>query len=172
MLTTTSLHPIQIIVVDFEYAAPNPAAFDVANHFQEWTTDYQSKNAHLLDHSRYPSEQERRTFYKAYLTHASPPYTTTAEPSVGFTPSSNFHERFKLDLVKEMQRLEAQVRVWAPASHGMWAIWAIVQAHDDLEQAAAAEANNTTPDEPEFNYLGYAVSRMEGFRRELAALGL
>lgn len=54
----------------------------------------------------------------------------------------------------------------------MWAIWSIVQARDDLEQAATAKANDTIQDEPEFNYLGYALCRMEGFRRELVGLGL
>ncbi|KAF8758972.1 Choline/ethanolamine kinase [Rhizoctonia solani] len=32
----------RIIVVDFEYAGPNPAAYDIANHFHEWTADYHS----------------------------------------------------------------------------------------------------------------------------------
>ena len=169
-----STAPIQIIVVDFEYAALNPAAFDIANHFQEWTTNYQSQHAHLLDHSRYPDDQERRHFYEAYLKHSHPPYTTTAaDVSVGIAAPVSPHEHPEsfLDLDKETRRLEAQVQAWNPASHGMWAIWSIVQARDDLEQAAAA-GNDTMQEEPEFDYLGYAVSRMEGFRRELVALGL
>ena len=45
----------------------------------------------------------------------------------------------------------------------MWAIWGIVQARDDIEAAV---------EEPEFDYIGYARCRMEGFRRELRALGI
>ncbi|KAG6332712.1 hypothetical protein ID866_6382, partial [Astraeus odoratus] len=48
----------QIVVVDFEYAAPNPLAFDIANHFHEWTADYQSSTPHMLDPSRYPTAEE------------------------------------------------------------------------------------------------------------------
>lgn len=59
--------------------------------------------------------------------------------------------------------LEDQVRAWSPASHAMWAIWGIVQARDDIEAAV---------EEPEFDYIGYARCRMEGFRRELRALGI
>ena len=60
-------HALQIIVVDFEYAAPNPGAYDIANHFHEWTTDYNSTTPHLLDSARYPTLAERQNFYRAYL---------------------------------------------------------------------------------------------------------
>jgi choline kinase len=45
----------------------------------------------------------------------------------------------------------------------MWAVWGIVQAKEDMEGKE---------DEPEFDYIGYARCRMEGFRRETKALGI
>lgn len=58
----------RIIVVDFEFAAPNSAAFDIANHFLEWTANYHSPDApHVLTPSRYPTPEERRNFYIGYL---------------------------------------------------------------------------------------------------------
>ena len=57
----------QIIVVDFEYASPNPAAFDIANHFHEWTANYHGDTPTFLDPSLYPTLDERHNFYKAYL---------------------------------------------------------------------------------------------------------
>lgn len=57
----------QIIVVDFEYASPNPAAFDIANHFHEWTANYHGETPAFLDPSLYPTLNERRNFYRAYL---------------------------------------------------------------------------------------------------------
>ncbi|KAK7468644.1 hypothetical protein VKT23_003148 [Stygiomarasmius scandens] len=135
----------QIIVVDFEYAAPNPASFDIANHFHEWTANYDSATPHLLDESLYPTYGERRNFFLAYLEHSN------ATPC---TPS-------ELDTL--VQNLEEQVRYWSPASHAMWAIWGIVQARDDVESEVQ---------EPEFDYIGYARCRMAGFRRSLQALGI
>ncbi|GJE87742.1 kinase-like protein [Phanerochaete sordida] len=135
----------QIIVVDFEYASPNPAAFDIANHFQEWTADYHGATPHILDPSRYPTSAQRFNFYHAYLTHY--------EPSVASTEP----------LPAQEARLEAQVGAWSPASHGMWALWGIVQAREALDG---------TDGEPEFDYVGYALCRMEGFRRELRALAI
>ena len=52
----------------------------------------------------------------------------------------------------------------------MWAVWGIIQAREDLELAAQGE--NSAVEEPEFDYLGYAKCRVEGFRREIAALNL
>ena len=57
----------QIIVVDFEYASPNAAAFDIANHFHEWTANYHGDTPALLNPSLYPKLHERHNFYRAYL---------------------------------------------------------------------------------------------------------
>jgi choline kinase len=62
-----------------------------------------------------------------------------------------------------MTTLESQVRAWSPASQAMWGLWGIVQAREPLE------ANES---EPEFDYIGYAQCRLEGFRREVRALGV
>ncbi|KAI0050717.1 kinase-like protein [Auriscalpium vulgare] len=138
----------QIIVVDFEYAAPNPAAFDIANHFHEWTADYHGATPHVLDPTRYPSLAQRRVFYRAYLAH---------------TLESRFAALAEDARARELERLEQQVRAWSPASHAMWAVWGLVQAREDVEGVVA---------QPEFDYIGYARSRMAGFYRELQALGL
>ncbi|KAH8120586.1 kinase-like protein [Phellopilus nigrolimitatus] len=165
----------QIIVVDFEYASPNSAAFDIANHFHEWTADYHGSTPHILNPARYPSEQERHNFYRSYLTHACPPFTSSVSSSadgkaVISAPGSD--GGVDLDLNTEIQRLEAQVRAWSPASHAMWAVWGLVQANEDLELAAQAHAKGALPDDPEFDYLGYSRCRVNGFRREIKALGL
>ncbi|KAH7883837.1 kinase-like protein [Phlebopus sp. FC_14] len=137
----------QIVVVDFEYAGPNPLAFDIANHFHEWTADYGSSTPHVLDQSRYPTAEERRNFYRAYLLQSS----------------SSSTDATMLEAVSEasLAQLDRQVRIWSPASHGMWAIWGIVQAKDNVEKGMA-----------EFDYIGYAKRRMEGFFQEIQALGV
>lgn len=143
-----SVH-LKIVVVDFEYASSNPAAFDIANHFHEWTANYHSSTPHLLDFTRYPSFQERRNFYIAYVQHT----TMLGEDPVMEEPEL---ERLVLDL-------DQQVRGWSPASHAMWAIWGIVQAREDVE-------GNIT--DQEFDYIGYARGRLAAFRKEIQILGL
>jgi choline kinase len=139
----------KIIVVDFEYASPNPASFDIANHYHEWTADYHSSTPHLLDFSRYPTYEERRNFYVAYLGHTA--------------ISGEYPLLDEADYELQIKHLDEQVRFWSPSSHGMWAIWGLVQAREDVE------ANVT---EPEFDYISYSRCRMAAFRREIKALGL
>ncbi|EGN94896.1 hypothetical protein SERLA73DRAFT_187994 [Serpula lacrymans var. lacrymans S7.3] len=141
----------QIAVVDFEYASPNPLAFDIANHFHEWTADYHSSTPHILDPSRYPTLEERRNFYCAYLSHS--------------LPSSSSCPPVPTPIVSEeaIMTLDRQVQIWSAASHGMWAIWGIVQARDDL-----VEGNN----EPEFDYISYSRCRMELFYKGIEVLGI
>ncbi|PIL29636.1 hypothetical protein GSI_08273 [Ganoderma sinense ZZ0214-1] len=150
----------QIIVVDFEYASPNPAAFDIANHFHEWTANYHGATPHLLDPARYPSADERANFYRAYLTHTDCHLDAPASAPVPAAAPDLSADA----LAAEMTALDSHVRVWSPASHGMWAVWGVVQAREALE--------DTEGGEPEFDYLGYAQCRMAGFRRELRALGV
>lgn len=137
----------QIIVVDFEYSAPNPASYDIANHFHEWTANYHSKTPHLLDISRYPSLEERYNFYLSYLHH---------------TCLKEFQHPI-VDLESTMVKLDRQVQIWSPASHALWLVWGIVQARDDLENYIET---------PEFDYIAYARCRLACFRRELRELGV
>ena len=61
-------HP-RIAVIDFEYASPNPRAFDIANHFNEWRADYNAAVdswSHYA-HGAYPTEDERRRWLQAYV---------------------------------------------------------------------------------------------------------
>ncbi|TFK23080.1 protein kinase subdomain-containing protein PKL/CAK/ChoK [Coprinopsis marcescibilis] len=139
----------QLIVVDFEYAGPNPAAYDIANHFHERTANYHGPTPHLLDRSRYPTFAERRNFYSAYIHHS----TMLGE-------DTTFE---KSEFEQLIAALDYQVRIWSPASHAMWAIWGIVQAREDAE-------NNVQ--EAEFDYIGYAKGRMAYFRQEILELGV
>ncbi|KAI0662556.1 kinase-like protein [Cubamyces menziesii] len=143
----------QIIVVDFEYASPNPAAFDIANHFHEWTADYHGSTPHLLDPTRYPTTEQRRNFYHAYLTHIQ---SSSGAPTTPADSPPHVSEA-------ALRTLDEQVRAWSPASHAMWAVWGVVQAREFVEGKDG---------EPEFDYLGYAQCRMDGFRREIRELGI
>ncbi len=66
--------------------------------------------------------------------------------------------------MKQLDDMDGLVRAWSPASHGMYAVWGIVQARDDITVLGDVG--------PEFNYLGYSLGRVAGFRKEIAALGI
>ncbi|TFY65275.1 hypothetical protein EVG20_g5659 [Dentipellis fragilis] len=50
---------------------------DTPEHHQ-WTANYHGPTPHILDPTRYPTPEERRNFYRAYLTHCQPPLPSTS----------------------------------------------------------------------------------------------
>ncbi|CUA72445.1 choline kinase [Rhizoctonia solani] len=195
LLYTKKLAPAKpehhrIIVVDFEYANPNPAAYDIANHFHEWTADYHTDTPHVLTASRYPTREERWNFYLGYLGSRVLGGQITASPAPSRAPS--FHRsgstssisslgtpshhsssgsllpidwsiaRGQSDLEEAINVLDAQVCAWSPASHAQWCIWGIIQASDDVTDGAISD----------FDYLGYAAHRMGKFYDDLKQRGI
>ncbi|CAE6468661.1 unnamed protein product [Rhizoctonia solani] len=180
----------RIIVVDFEYAGPNPAAYDIANHFHEWTADYHSDTPHVLTASRYPTREERRNFYFGYL--GSPVLGGTISASPVPSRSSSFHgsgssssinslgvpshhsssgslfpidlstTRGQAELEEAISILDGQVYAWSPASHAHWIIWGIIQASDDITNGAISD----------FDYLAYAADRIGKFYNDLSQRGI
>src|ERR1700732_2566850 len=59
----------QLVVIDFEYAAPNPRAYDLANHFCEWMYNYHSSSPYCANAEEYPTAEERLRFLEAYVAH-------------------------------------------------------------------------------------------------------
>ncbi|KAG0050954.1 hypothetical protein BGZ83_004247 [Gryganskiella cystojenkinii] len=57
----------ELVVIDFEYAGYNTRAFDIANHFCEWTADYHSDRPSILHPDRYPTRTEQLNFLEAYM---------------------------------------------------------------------------------------------------------
>jgi choline kinase len=101
-----------------------------------------------MNPSLYPSYEQRREFYVAYLKQSS--------LSAGSAAGGRVNE-------SDIQRLERQVEMWTPASHALWAIWGLVQARE------AVENHDVTP---EFDYIAHALGRMDTFRRGIKQLGI
>ncbi|KAJ9607702.1 hypothetical protein H2200_007780 [Cladophialophora chaetospira] len=52
--------PLKVSFIDYEYATPCAAAFDIANHFAEW-------GGYDCDYNMLPTKSTRRQFLKVYL---------------------------------------------------------------------------------------------------------
>lgn len=69
--------------------------------------------------------------------------------------------------------LENQVQRWSPASHAWWAIWGLVQARENVEHDNEKLDNRKVEDVAmEYDYLKYAMGRMESFRKECKERGI
>ncbi|GJP77560.1 hypothetical protein CLOP_g7933 [Closterium sp. NIES-67] len=138
----------RIVLIDYEYSGYAHMAFDMANHFCEMAADYDSPQPHLLDYSRYPSEDEQRWFIDSYLatrpSHTCPNLCFDAESSSSY---SGLPLTSSLD-ASDAEGLMQAVDVFLPVCHLHWFLWGIIS-------AAVSDAG--------FDYMAYAQQRLHEF---------
>lgn len=114
--TTKSSDVLPVTFIDYEYATPCPAAFDIANHFAEWA-------GFDLDYNRLPTKSVRNAFLREYLS----AYSRHASREVNESM---------------LQTLSADVDRWRGIPGLYWGIWALIQAkisEIDFDYAQYAE---------------------------------
>uniref|UniRef100_A0A060T9E8 ARAD1C37510p n=1 Tax=Blastobotrys adeninivorans TaxID=409370 RepID=A0A060T9E8_BLAAD len=166
----------QLVVIDFEYSAPNTRGYEIANHFSEWMNDYHGEKPELLHLDKFPDKESQMRFINEYVEHA---YDTFDEEEA---------------MQRDIDQLVEEVRLWGPAPHLFWGIWAIIQAKVDpeadrlyREQMDATQGykfsheNNSGSDEEgedlsgaddSFDYFVYSSEKMAVFWNELIRLGV
>ncbi|KAK5987647.1 Ethanolamine kinase 1 [Cladobotryum mycophilum] len=108
---------VSVSFIDYEYATPSPAAFDIANHFAEWT-------GFDCDYSAIPTTSQRHAFISEYI-------KTYAKLSGK-----------AMDLEEETRKLIHEVDVFRGVPGFYWGIWALIQAeisHIDFDYTSYAE---------------------------------
>lgn len=101
-----------VVFIDYEYGGINYAAFDIANHFCEWASDFNSSTPHVMDFDRkYPSKQEQIRFLNEYLTG-------------DLNNNYNHHNMQDKDLDIWLEEIEG----FTQFSHLLWGYWGIIQA--------------------------------------------
>lgn len=95
--------------IDYEYATPGHAAFDIANHFAEWC-------GFECDHSHVPSKSQRREFLQQYV--ASYRYHSISDDDT---------IAVEIDFKKDIQQLYDQVEIFRGIPGLYWGIWALIQ---------------------------------------------
>lgn len=112
--------PITVNFIDYEYATPSPAAFDIANHFAEW-------GGFDCDFSVLPTVSQRTEFIREYI-HSY--FSLVADKPAD------------LDEEAEVGKLCAEVDHFRGVPGFYWGIWALIQAtisDIDFDYAAYAE---------------------------------
>ncbi|RFU36046.1 hypothetical protein B7463_g359, partial [Scytalidium lignicola] len=106
--------------IDYEYATPSPAAFDISNHFAEW-------GGFDCEHQYLPTKAQRLDFLQEYIhsyfSHLGEKKTQEEENA-------------------EVKRLFEEVDVFRGVPGFYWGIWALIQAQIsqiDFDYASYAE---------------------------------
>uniref|UniRef100_A0A1B6CGP1 Choline/ethanolamine kinase n=1 Tax=Clastoptera arizonana TaxID=38151 RepID=A0A1B6CGP1_9HEMI len=96
-----------VVIIDYEYCSYNYRAYDLANHFIEWTFDYSNPVApnFFTTKENYPSRSQMVTFLERYISH----FGQTSGPV-------NYDA-----IITEIQH-------FTMASHLFWGMWSIVSA--------------------------------------------
>ena len=110
-----------ISFIDYEYATPCPAAFDIANHFAEW-------GGFDCDYNMLPTRSIRTAFLQTYL-----------ESYRNHLPASTTKS---FDVKQELPKLAEEVDRYRGMPGFYWGIWALIQAtisQIDFDYASYAE---------------------------------
>lgn len=93
---------------DFEYCSYNYRAFDLANHFMEWTYNYTAKDhPYFSEHPEdYPNVEQRMRFIKVYLE--------------------------ELGLKEDPKILLKEVEWFNLACNFFWCVWAVANAESQI----------------------------------------
>ncbi|KAL2042876.1 hypothetical protein N7G274_004636 [Stereocaulon virgatum] len=109
--------PIETVAfIDYEYAVPSPAAFDIANHFAEW-------GGFNCDFSVLPTRSVRRKFIEEYIR--------------SYASHTKLQEQDKV-----ASRLSEEIDMFRGVPGLYWGIWALIQAtisQIDFDYASYAE---------------------------------
>ncbi|RKU40386.1 hypothetical protein DL546_001694 [Coniochaeta pulveracea] len=95
----------EVTFIDYEYATPSPAAFDIANHFAEW-------GGFDCDFSVLPTRAQRRDFIREYIKQYF----------------SYKHASSDVDIESETEKLFVEVDLFRGLPGLYWGIWALIQA--------------------------------------------
>ena len=119
-----------VAFIDYEYAVPCPAAFDIANHFAEW-------GGYDCDYNMLPTRSMRRTFIEAYLDsyYSHLPKASSSPPSTKRSPDKT---QLAKRLFDEIDRYRGMPGLY-------WGIWSLIQA---------------TISQIDFGYASYAETRL------------
>lgn len=107
--------------IDYEYATPSPAAFDISNHFAEW-------GGFDCEHHLLPTRSQRRDFIREYV--------RSYFAHLGSSSEKSFDEE------AEVSQLFDEVDVYRGVPGFYWGLWALIQAkisQIDFDYASYAE---------------------------------
>ena len=136
---TEILKDNRLVVIDFEYSGPNPAALDLANHLSEWMHDYHCEHPHLVSPENYPNKEQVLNFLYSYCAGGKTRRGSfNDQKSIKNDLLSPFHKLSlnETDMNEQVVTMYNSIIKWRPMVQLFWALWGVLQS-GELEAAAA-----------------------------------
>ncbi|GMT35173.1 hypothetical protein PFISCL1PPCAC_26470, partial [Pristionchus fissidentatus] len=98
----------RLVLIDFEYASYNYRGFDFANHFVEWSIDYDVDEYPLytVDTANFPSREQMLDFFVNYVRESDPHCANVNETA---------------------EKVYEETLPFVPISHIFWGVWGLLQ---------------------------------------------
>lgn len=125
--------------IDFEYGGANYAAYDVANHFNEYAGGTSAEDNGVPNYSRFPSPDEQERFCNEYVREVR---RYQGEDSAAEECDHELHSQ-------EVSHFLDDVRTFLLVNHLYWGLWAVNQAAEEGCDG--------------FDYLAFATNRFKEF---------
>jgi len=141
----------KLVLIDFEYCSYNYRGFDLANHFCEWSYNYNVDSYPNFMHQSedLPSEEEMLHFIRTYVE------TLRREYQMNFTEEDE--DFLRTSPLFNEEHIVKEVQAFTLASHFFWSLWAVV---------------NAQVSKIPFGYWEYGVCRLENYFSHKKALGV
>ncbi|CAK1546578.1 unnamed protein product [Leptosia nina] len=135
----------RLMLIDFEYCAYNYRAFDISNHFQEWSYDYTNPQRPFYYEfpDQEPTLEQKEIFIKEYLKH----WRNAGWAARGSAASADVCDTPSID---DVNQLLNEVDAFQPVCDLFWTLWSIV---------------NASKSQIPFGYWEFALSRLETYQR-------
>lgn len=105
----------KLVVIDFEYAGANPAAYDLANHLSEWMHDYNCSEPFRCNPMNFPTKEQMLNFIYSYVSH--------------------LRRNSNLSIDDEVKYYYNAILRWRGTVQLFWCLWAILQSGNLQDEA-------------------------------------
>jgi choline kinase len=123
--STSNKKDSNMVVIDFEYSGPNFPAYDLANHFSEWMSDYHHPTeSYKIHEQNFPSKKQRLNMIKSYVEYdfqyPSSNLKTKLPPALSESNASELIEY-------EIKKLYNECTYWRSTVQIFWSLWGLIQ---------------------------------------------
>ncbi|KAL6452771.1 CKI1 Choline kinase [Candida maltosa Xu316] len=126
--STSNKKDTSLAVIDFEYSGPNFPAYDIANHFTEWMSDYHdAERSYYIHDDKYPTQVEQLNLIKSYVEYDFQYPSSNLKTEKKFDDLINDSTNPVSIIQYEIEKLYNECIYWRASPQIFWGLWGLIQ---------------------------------------------